>query len=200
MQPSDEELLKAMQRGEEDAFVSLYRRWQPAMYRFGLQMTGSTQAAEDVVQEVFMALIRNSKGYCSSRGSFSSWLYGIARHCNARMTGHKAIAASFGDAADEADLICALNPDPHAALLHREQTNRLKVALLALPPHYREAIVLCVLHEMNYAESAGVIGCSIGTIRSRLHRARAMLAERLRSDEEGTVQALKKTVSDGCVS
>jgi RNA polymerase sigma-70 factor (ECF subfamily) len=106
------------------------------------------------------------------------------------MTGQKTIVASLGDAADEADRLCALNRDPHAELVHRQQADRLKSALLALPPHYREAIVLCVLHEMDYAESASIIGCSIGTIRSRLHRARAILAERLRSDEAETVQAL----------
>jgi RNA polymerase sigma-70 factor (ECF subfamily) len=115
------------------------------------------------------------------------------------MTGQKAIVASLGDAADEADRLCALNCDPHAELVHRQQTDRLKGALLALPPHYREVIVLCVLHEMDYAESASIIGCSIGTIRSRLHRARAILAERLRSDEAEKVQALEKIVSDGCV-
>jgi DNA-directed RNA polymerase specialized sigma24 family protein len=54
MQPGDEELLKAMQEGEEDAFLTLYRRWQAAIFRFGLQMTGSKVMAEDVTQEVFM--------------------------------------------------------------------------------------------------------------------------------------------------
>jgi RNA polymerase sigma-70 factor, ECF subfamily len=199
MQPSDEELLKAMQRGEEDAFVSLYRRWQPAIYRFGLQMTGSSPAAEDVVQEVFMALIWNSGGYCSSRGSFSSWLYGIARHSIAHMTSRKTVVASLGDAADEVDRLCAPNCDPHAKLVHRQQTDWLKSALLALPSHYREAIVLCIFHEMDYAESASIIGCSIGTVRSRLHRARAILAERLRSNEDEPEQALEKIVPNGCV-
>ena len=199
MQPSDEELLKAMQRGKEDAFVSLYRRWQPAMYHFGLQMTGSPQAAEDVVQEVFLALIRKSGSYCSSRGSFSSWLYGIARHFIAHMPDRKAAVASIGDVADETERLCASNCDPHAELVHRQQTDRLKSALLALPSHYREAIVLSVWHEMGYAESAAIIGCSIGTIRSRLNRARLILAERLRSDKTEKVQALEKITSDGCV-
>jgi RNA polymerase sigma-70 factor (ECF subfamily) len=197
MQPSDEELLIAMQKGEEDAFVSLYRRWQPAIYRFGLQMTGSPPAAEDVVQEVFMALIQNSKGYCSLRGSFSSWLYGIARHFIARMADRKASVASIEEVENEMYRLCSPTSDPHSELVHRQQTHRLKKALLALPSHYREAVVLCVLHEMDYAESATIIGCRIGTIRSRLNRARTILAARLRSDKAEKAQAFEKIVSDG---
>ena len=57
--------------------------------------------------------------------------------------------------------------------------------MLALPAHYREVVVLCELQEMSYAEAAGALGCAVGTVRSRLHRARAMLCERLRSYDEG---------------
>jgi RNA polymerase sigma-70 factor, ECF subfamily len=199
MQPSDEELLKAMQRGEEDAFLALYRRWQAAIFRFGLQMTGSRATAEDVAQEVFMALIRDSSGYCSSKGSFSSWLYGIARHVLVRAIGRKTMAASLEDSKAEIDNLCAPDVDPHDDMVRKQQTHRLRNALLSLPAHYREAVVLCIFHELNYAESAYVVGCSIGTIRSRLHRARTILAERLRSDECDRMQVLKKVVSDGCV-
>ena len=55
--------------------------------------------------------------------------------------------------------------------------------MLALPAHYREALVLCELHEMSYAEAADALSCAVGTVRSRLHRARAMLAEKLRGRE-----------------
>jgi RNA polymerase sigma-70 factor (ECF subfamily) len=57
---------------------------------------------------------------------------------------------------------------------------RLRLAVLALPPHYREALVLCELEEMSYAEAAAVLSCAVGTVRSRLHRARSMLAEKMR--------------------
>ena len=56
--------------------------------------------------------------------------------------------------------------------------------MLALPPHYREALVLCELEEMSYAEAAAALGCAVGTVRSRLHRARAMLAEKMRGRRE----------------
>jgi RNA polymerase sigma-70 factor, ECF subfamily len=199
MQPSDEELLRAMRSGDEDAFLSLYQRWQTAIFRFGLQMTGSTATAEDVTQEVFLAIIRDSSGYCSSKGSFSSWLYGISRHVILRTTGRKKAAASLEDSWEEVDSQCAPDCDPHDDMVQRQQTHRLRKALLGLPAHYREAVVLCIFHEMNYAESACVIGCSVGTIRSRLHRARMILTERLRSEENGRAQTLKRVASDGGV-
>lgn len=192
MQSSDEELLKAMQGGDEDAFLSLYRRWQAAIFRFGLQMTGSRTTAEDVTQEVFMALIRDSSGFCSSKGSLGAWLYGIARHAILRAISRKNAAASLVDAKAEVDCLYASNNDPHDDFVRKQQMHRLRKALLSLPEHYREAVVLCVFHEMNYAESASVIGCRIGTVRSRLHRARTMLAERLQSDENSRVQTPKK--------
>jgi RNA polymerase sigma-70 factor, ECF subfamily len=200
MQPSDEELLEAMQGGDEGAFLSLYRRWQAAIFRFGLQMTGSKTTAEDVTQEVFLAIIRDSSGYCSSKGSFSAWLFGIARHVILRTMSRKTAAASLEDTKAEVDCLCAPDGGPHDDMVQKQQIHRLRNALLSLPAHYREAVVLCIFHEMNYAESACVIGCSIGTIRSRLHRARMILAERLRSDECSRAQTLKKVASEGCVS
>jgi RNA polymerase sigma-70 factor, ECF subfamily len=197
MQPSDEELLKAMQGGNEEAFIALYRRWQTAIYRFGLQMTGSRAAAEDATQEVFIALIRDSCGYCASRGSFSAWLYGIARHVILRAINSRN-TASLNDAKAEIENLCASDGDPYDDMVHKQQTNRLRSALISLPVHYREVLVLCVLHEMNYAESACALGCSIGTIRSRLHRARAILAERLRSDGFEPARPLEKIAPDGC--
>jgi RNA polymerase sigma-70 factor (ECF subfamily) len=56
--------------------------------------------------------------------------------------------------------------------------------VLALPAHYREVVVLCELHEMSYAEAATTLGCAVGTVRSRLHRARGLLVERLREVRE----------------
>jgi RNA polymerase sigma-70 factor (ECF subfamily) len=66
-----------------------------------------------------------------------------------------------------------------------------RAAVLALPAHYREVVVLCDLHEMSYIEAAEVIGCAIGTVRSRLHRARAMLIDKLRgTNDETTARAV----------
>ncbi len=197
--PSDEELLQTMQDGNEEAFVTLYRRWQAAIFRFGLQMTGSRAAAEDATQEVFMALIRNSRGYRASCGSFGAWLYGIARHVILHAADRqKQATLPLNDADAQIESLCSTRGDPHNELVRRQQMNRLRNALLSLPVHYREVIVLCVLHEMNYADSAISLGCSIGTVRSRLHRARAMLAERLPLDGFEAARPLEKIAPDGC--
>ncbi len=76
----DDQLLRMMQLGDEDAFTMLYRRRQGGIYRFVLEMSGSASLAEDVTQEVFMALIRDNRGYDPSRGSLSAYLLGMARH------------------------------------------------------------------------------------------------------------------------
>ncbi|HYM13173.1 MAG TPA: sigma-70 family RNA polymerase sigma factor, partial [Bryobacterales bacterium] len=77
---NDDELLRLMAAGDEDAFVALYRRRQGAVYRFALQMSGSAAVAEEVTQEVFMALIREAKRYDPARGSLAAYLYGVARN------------------------------------------------------------------------------------------------------------------------
>src|SRR3712207_15873 len=77
---SDEELLRLALAGDERAFTDLYRRRQAAVYRFALQMCGSESVAEDVVQEVFMALVREGTRFDPARGSLSSYLYGVARN------------------------------------------------------------------------------------------------------------------------
>src|SRR5215510_10390877 len=76
---SDDELLLRVRSGDEQAFLGLYRRRQAALYRFALHMSGSVPVAEDVTQEVFLALLREDCGFDAARGTLSSYLYGIAR-------------------------------------------------------------------------------------------------------------------------
>src|SRR5687767_5677197 len=83
---TDAELLMRMQSGDEEAFVSLYRRRQGSIYRFALHMSGSAAVAEDVTQEVFLALIRQECGYDPARGTLAGYLFGIARNLVLRFT------------------------------------------------------------------------------------------------------------------
>lgn len=173
--PSEEELLRQIMAGDEDAFTALYRRRQAAVYRFALQMSGSQAIAEDVTQEVFLTLMREARGYDPARGSLTAYLYGMARHqvlrCLRRQRPETSLAAS-----EESP---GASDDPLADLTRRQSIDAVRGAVLALPAHYREAVVLCDLHEMNYAEAAAALGCAVGTVRSRLHRARELLAARL---------------------
>ena len=184
---SDEELLRRTEAGDEEAFVELYRRRQVEIYRFAWHMSGSRTVAEEVTQEVFLILVRGKAKYERSRGTVAAFLFGAARNhvlrCLERdgkyaagnMTGYG--TGDEGGAAGP-ELVSADNP--LGELVRNETIEAVRRAVLALPAAYREAVVLCDLSEMSYAEAARAMGCPEGTVRSRLHRARALLAERLR--------------------
>jgi RNA polymerase sigma-70 factor, ECF subfamily len=186
---SDVELLQLMLAGDGGAFEQLYQRWQSPLYRFGLRMSGSETIAEDVTQEVFLALMRDGWQY-SGRGSFAAYIFTIARHSIWRRLQRERwfVALESGERVEGDDTLSSdrliAREDPLADLTRDEVVEAVRRAVLALPVHYREAVLLCYLHELSYAEAAEAIGCEIGTVRSRLHRARALLAEKLDSMKE----------------
>jgi RNA polymerase sigma-70 factor (ECF subfamily) len=179
----DEQLLRMMRAGDEDAFSTLYRRRQGAIYRFVLAISGSAPLAEDVTQEVFMALIRDSGGYDPSRGSLAAYLLGMARHHTLRFLKrdrtYVPIPQTRDGSRESGDLASLSPPDPHDAMSRRETIHSVQQAILSLPGHYREAVVLCDLNEMSYEDAASALRCSVGTVRSRLHRGRALLIQKL---------------------
>jgi RNA polymerase sigma-70 factor (ECF subfamily) len=192
--PSDDELLRLSLAGEENAFVTLYRRRQGGIYRFALQMSGSEAVAEDVTQEVFMVLMSEARNYDPAKGSLTAYLYGIARNHVLRFLSRDRSFVSIGEGSEETEpaheqLIA--QDDPLGDLTRNEVIESVRQAVMALPAHYREVVVLCDLHEMSYAEAAQVLNCAVGTIRSRLHRARSLLIEKLRStNEPGTASPI----------
>jgi RNA polymerase sigma-70 factor, ECF subfamily len=183
--PSDDELLRLMLAGDENAFVTLYRRRQGGIYRFALQMSGSEAIAEDVTQEVFMVLMGEANNYDPAKGSLSAYLYGIARNHVLRALSRDRSFVPMEDNREEenerAHEQLVAQGDPLGDLTRNEVIESVRRAVTALPAHYREVVVLCDLHEMSYAEAAQVLDCAVGTIRSRLHRARGLLIEKLRA-------------------
>lgn len=185
-QTSDEELWRLARAGDEHAFTLLYRRRQGAIYRFAWQMSGSRSVAEDVTQESFMALLGEPERYEPARGPLAAYLYGIARRqVLRRLEKERAFVALAADEGDSAAACAATQPvaphDPLADCTRRETVAAVRLAVLALPAHYREVVVLCELHELSYAEAAELLACAVGTVRSRLARGRALLSERLRA-------------------
>jgi RNA polymerase sigma-70 factor, ECF subfamily len=181
---TDDDLLLRMRNGDEEAFVCLYRRRQGPIYRFAMHMSGSAHTAEDVTQEVFLALIREDCGYDPARGSLSAYLFGIARKLVLRQLekGRADLPLEFpGEETARPSL--AAPDNPLVDLTHKETIESLRKAVLALPRRYREVVVLCDLEELDYADAAVSLGCPIGTVRSRLHRARALLLEKLRFEK-----------------
>lgn len=185
---SDDDLLQLIAAGEEAAFLQFYRRHQSAVFRFALQMSGKTEVAEEVTQDVFMVVMRAPKQFDATRGSAASYLYGIARNLVLRCLDREKPYLTVLDDPDSGYSGQLASVDDIAAEMARAQRiDTLRRAVLALPPAYREVVVLCDLHELDYAQAAGVLDCAIGTIRSRLHRARALLAEKMRAAERCTV-------------
>lgn len=172
---SDGELLKRIATGCEQSFVALYRRESPRVYRFALRMCGSPEIADEVTQEVFLFFLRNSKSFDAGKGELSPWLMGVARNRTMKVIerDRRYIAVEV------AELDAGSCEDTLADLAHGETLESLRAAVLALPPHFREVVVLCDLEEMSYEQAAVMMECAIGTVRSRLHRARSLLRERL---------------------
>lgn len=197
-QNSDSELVQTMLRGDKEAFAELYRRRQHDVYRFALHMSGAPDLAEDVTQEVFMVLIREGNSYDETRGSVNAFLLGIARnHVLRRLRQDRPFVMLDGSNAEESgeSIVSASAGAQLDALTRNEEIVLMQKAVLSLPAHYREVLVLCELQEMSYAEAAGVLGCAIGTVRSRLHRARSLLIEKLRParEEATSAEGLKST-------
>ncbi len=168
----DEALLDRSAAGDAEAFATLYRRRQGGIYRFALHMSGSPAVAEEAVQESFLVLIRTPERFDAARGPLVSFLYGIARNFVLRQLERQRRHVEIGEN--------LLSAGHHGADFERaERVAEVRRAVLALPPRYREAVVLCDLQEMSYADAAAVLDCPVGTVRSRLNRARAILAGRL---------------------
>jgi len=180
---SDSDLLRLMLAGDEEALALLYRRRQAAVYRFALQMSGSKTIAEDVTQEVFLFLMRDGHVFDPARGALSAFLLGVARNHVLRRLRVDQLLAPLGDDPDD-EVHATSDICPLEDLTRAETIESVRRAVLSLPPKYREVVVLCELQDVSYVETAEILGCAIGTVRSRLHRARALLLEKLRPAAE----------------
>ena len=167
-------------------------------------MSGNAAVAEDVTQEVFLTLIRDATRFDPERGSLSGFLFGIARnHVRKRWEQERRSVPLPDEAGDTGQ--AGFNPSlemetgigqrewrrkrhgafstparAHDEFESLETVGRVRQAIATLPENYREVVVLCELEEMSYEEAAVALDCPVGTVRSRLHRARALLLEKLR--------------------
>ena len=193
---NDSELLRLMLAGDEEALTLLYRRRQAGIYRFALQMCGLPAVAEDITQEVFMFLMREGRAFDPARGSVNAYLMGVARNYVLRRLHGEQFLIPLLDESDEDSVPVQSGSEegPLDDLTRAETIEAVRRAVLSLPDRYREVVVLCELQDMSYVEAAEILGCAIGTIRSRLHRARTLLVEKLRTvDEENTSAATVKS-------
>lgn len=175
--PTDDDLMSQLAAGDEGAFLALYRRRHPAIFRYVQHMSGNESIAEEVTQEVFMSLIRNPQSYNPKLGTATAYLYGVARNqLKKHVRSHREVVSLEDDSVDDvADTENGVLLD----LTRAETIARVRSAVAELPEVYREAVVLCDLQEMSYQDAASLLSVPLGTVRSRLNRGRAALLRKL---------------------
>lgn len=169
--PNDLETLSRLKAGDEDAWRLFYRAHQGRIYRFCMQMSRSVTVAEEVAQDTFVTFLREIGRYEPARGPVELWLLGIARNKVLKCL------STLGRHTELADVSSAANPEFDAG--RRQEQAAVRAAVAELPDAFREAVVLCDLQQLTYAEAAAVLDCPVGTVRSRLSRGRQMLSEKL---------------------
>lgn len=181
---SDAELHRAALAGSGEAMAALYRRHGGLVYRFTLRMSLDAALAEEITQEVFLALLSRMDRFDAERGALSTWLCGIARRQLWKHLERNGTSQETGED-DAAELECA-EDGPAELLLRSEAVAAVRAGLDELPAALREVVILCALEEMSYEQAAQVLGLPVGTVRSRLHRGKARLAGLLRGEMAST--------------
>lgn len=175
---SDEELLGRARAGEEAAFRVLYERHRTPLFRFAYRLLGSVEAAEDATHDCFLSLLRDSTRFDATRASLRTYLFAAVRNQSL-----KRLAVRGEEISSDDDNVEATNaertPEPLRHVLAAEVGREVRRAVGELPTLQREAILLFEYEELSLAEIAEVTGADIGTIKSRLHRARARLRKSL---------------------
>jgi RNA polymerase sigma-70 factor (ECF subfamily) len=198
---SDAELLRAALAGEEDAFLLLYAKLKGGVFRYAFYMTNSATAAEEVVQELFMALLKEGTNYSEARGDVGAFIFGIARNVVRRIKRRERRYQALPDDDAVHRLAASLVTEPEALqrkMMRNEAMEQLQAAIASLPEHYAQPIILCDLCELSYADAASRLGCALGTVRSRLNRAHTLLARKLkplRRSESG----IRAAGTEGCL-
>jgi RNA polymerase sigma-70 factor (ECF subfamily) len=173
----DAALLERARRGDENAFSELFARHQRAVFRYAVYMCGA-DSADDVVQDTFMNVLLKGR-YDASKGAVLSYLLGTARHLMLRRLS-RSRWLSEEEFTEDLKVEAAIEREtPLDDFARRETIEIVRAAVQSLPPAHREVIVLCELEEMDYIEAANVMQCPLGTVRSRLNRARALLGRKL---------------------
>jgi RNA polymerase sigma-70 factor, ECF subfamily len=178
---SDASLLRRALAGEESAFAALYQRLKGGVFRYAFYMTNSRSAAEEVTQEVFISLLKDGARYREERGDVGAFAFGIARNLIRRIERrerpYQPLPSEDAVEGLEGNLMSDSLP---MRMIRDERAKRVQAAIASLPDHYRQAVVLCDLCELSYEDAAFRLCCAVGTIRSRLNRAHALLAEKLK--------------------
>jgi RNA polymerase sigma-70 factor (ECF subfamily) len=175
---AEAELLLKAARGDELAFLLLYERHRTPVFRFACRMLGSSPLAEDVTQECFLSVLRRPEAFRAERASLRTYLCAIARYLAFKQLRRRGEETTVDDSLDDTPTEAG-GSDPLHAVLKEEAAEAVRRAVAALPPLQREVVVLFEYQEMSLADIAAVCQIDVGTVKSRLHRARERLKRTL---------------------
>jgi len=198
---SEAELLRLAQAGDESAFLVLYGRLKAGIFRYAFFMTNSKSAAEEVTQEVFISLLRDTGRYSEALGDVAGFAFGIARNLVRRIGRRERAYRPLPDTETLGTLPASLvlgSESMSGLLIRNELIASVRAAIASLPEHYRQVVVLCDLCELSYAEAASRLGCAVGTIRSRLNRGHALLAQKLKLLGKSRTE-FREAGAEGCL-
>ena len=175
---TDELLLERAGAGDPAAFINLYERHRAAIFRFSYRLSGSVEAAEDITHDCFLGLIKKPENFLPERASLRTYLFSAARNLwlkQLRDLGRESALDEYVE-----NQFIAGGKEPLGRLLDDELSAKVQEAVSSLPPLQKEALVLFEYEGLALNEIASMVGTDIGAVKSRLHRARERLRNRLR--------------------
>lgn len=187
---TENEIIERVKNGNRDAFTELMERYRTQVFNTAYRMLSDYEDASDATQEVFIKIYKSIASF-KGQSSFTTWIYVICRNvCNdiLRKRKRQGINISiYGDDEDESSPIKNIKsdtPTPEETVETDERQRLVQEAIASLKPEYREVIVYSDMQQLSYEEIAQILKCPVGTVRSRLNRARTALRKILAEKRE----------------
>lgn len=189
---TDLDLVQRHRYGDPEAFAEIYQRYGGMIYNLAYRLSGDREKASDLTQEVFFRAFRHLHRFRGG-SSLKTWLYRVGlNHCRSRLSRRRWFFVPLAEEAPAEGLqLVEKGRNPEQRAMASERGRILHQALARLPLPFREAVVLCDLEGLTYEEIASVLGIRIGTVRSRIARARGKLRVLLEETPEETPSELE---------
>jgi RNA polymerase sigma factor (sigma-70 family) len=175
---SDEELMSQVRSGVGEMLGVLFERYELPLFNFFYKLTGNRSASEDLVQEVFLRILKYRHSYRSETG-FRAWMYQIARNARVDLLRRR----QHTEVSWEPEMSPGVVPDDSAQ--QQQESALLYTALQELPEEKREVLVLSRFQDLKYEQIAEIVGCEVSTVKVKVHRALHDLREIYRGLERG---------------
>jgi RNA polymerase sigma factor (sigma-70 family) len=167
MAPSDNQLMENVRDGRVEKLAILFERHQAALFNFFLRLTGNRSSSEDLVQEVFIRILKYRQGY-QGQGKFTIWMYQIARNAHVDFLRKQKGEMSLDEQWKE---VPGAEPAPESRVQTNQEIALIRKALDRLPANKREILMLSRFQNLKLREIAELLGCQVGTVKAQVHRA-----------------------------